>query len=157
MRRWLLLLFVLPILLRADGGKLILHGDSAGETISLFADPYPVRAGEPCDFSALIQRGPDAVLDGAVILQVGGLTLHPTHDAANNKLLFAATATLPTPGNLPISVSHGSARISGELAVTEPTPAVITYWPYFAVVPVAIGLFVLNRYLKRRRELVTSA
>jgi hypothetical protein len=146
------LFLLMPLLLRADGGKLILRGSSAGETISVFADPYPMHANEPCDVSVLVQRDGAPVLDGTVQVRLGSMVLNGDHRAATNKLLFSVTAVVPQPGTLLIAVVHGNAQVSGEISVTSASPEALSYWPYFALVPVAIALFVLNRYLKRRRE-----
>jgi hypothetical protein len=145
-------LILLPALLCADGGKLILHREDAGETISIFADPFPIRAGQPCDLSVLVQRDQLPVLDGIVTLQIGNVTVQASHRLATNKLLFATTIILPAAGRFPVSATHGSAHVSGEVTVSPGAPAALSFWPYFAIVPICIGLFALNRYLKRRRE-----
>lgn len=152
----LLLLGFLSLPATGDGGKLILQGQSAGETISLFADPYPVRAGEACDFSVLVQRGEEPVQDGSVRLSLGSQSFALSHKNATNKLLFAGTAAVPTAGTLDVAVTHERSLVAGQLDVAGASAPVLSYWPYFAVLPIAAALFVLNRYLKRQRERITS-
>lgn len=142
---WLL---ALPVLLRADGGKLILHGADAGETISVLADPFPLRAGQQTDFSVLVQKGEDPALDGAVHLQIGAADLNCTHARATDKVLFATGYRLPSEGRTDLTATHGAAHVRGTVNVLPALSPVVSYWPYFLICPVAVALFALNRRLR---------
>ncbi|MBV9268602.1 MAG: hypothetical protein JO061_20705, partial [Acidobacteriaceae bacterium] len=83
------------------------------------------------------------------------ITANATHLNAANKLLFAAEIDLPAPGDWRLSASGTQLgqrwQASGTLHVLSEEPAAVVYWPYFALVPACIALFVLNQYLKRQR------
>jgi hypothetical protein len=81
-----------------------------------------------------------------------------TREHATNKLLYAAQVTLP-PGSagpwrvdVRVTSSGTSVETDGDLRVSPAPSAAVAYWPYFAVVPVVVGLFALNRWLKSGRR-----
>lgn len=172
MIRWLILaatLIVAPQLLLADGGTLILHERSGALNVNVFATPSPLRAGL-ADFSLLIQDAntQDVLLDGDVELNLSkagleNIQARATPGQATNRLLYAATVTIPEAGEWKLTarcrIRGQEMTLSGSIAVLPPEPPLFTYWPYFLVVPVFIGLFLLNQVLKtKRRSLkITSA
>jgi hypothetical protein len=151
----------------ADGGTVVLQKRSGPFVITLFSEPNPVRVGR-ADLSVMCQKAEDnsPLLDAKVFLRLrrpsnGGdileFTLPAKHDHASNKLLYAANLDLPSPGNwqITVDVEHNGtmASVTGSLTVLEKQPAIVTYWPFFVIVPLAALLFAVNRRLKRGREL----
>jgi len=133
--------------------------------ITLFGDPTPVRVGR-ADLSVMCQKADDnsPVLDARVLLRLrrpsnGGdiveFTLPAKHENASNKLLYAAALNLPSPGNWRVIVDierNGVlASLMAPLTVLEKQPTIITYWPFFVIVPLIALLFAINRRLKRGR------
>ncbi len=169
-RSFLLLLVVVaavPSFLWADGGTMVLQKRSGPFVITLFSDPTPLRIGR-ADLSVMCQKAEDnsPVLDAKVLLHLRRpsngsnileFTLPAKHDNASNKLLYAAALDLPSPGNWRVNVDverNGIlASVGGSLTVLEKQPAIVTYWPFFVIVPLVALLFAINRRLKRGREL----
>jgi FixH len=154
-------------LLWADGGTVVLQKRSGPFLITLFSDPTPVRVGR-ADLSVMCQKAEDnsPILDAKVLLHlrrpssgndIVEFTLPAKHDNASNKLLYAAALDLPSPGNWKVNVDverNGIlASVGGSLTVLEKQPAIVTYWPFFIIVPLVALLFAINRRLKRGREL----
>lgn len=157
----------------ADGGVVLSQKISGPYRITLFASPFPLRAG-PADLSVMIQDAStgEPVLDQSVSIDVqasaasrGSAWLPPccsmaaskgavpaTHGNAQNKLLYAANLTLPASGPHDISVAIGGSPAALKIEVdVEPPPAPVSaYWPYLAAPPLLIGLFALNQRLRRR-------
>ena len=147
--------------LYADGGALLLSGQSGSLQISVFGTPVPLRSGL-ADLSVLLQNESDhqVLLDAAVTLRLSQkgrpeITLEPTPTQAASKYMYASQVTFPASGkwNLQVICKQRSqvSELLGTITVLPEQPAVLTYWPYFALIPVAIFLFVLNQYLKRKR------
>ena len=151
----------------ADGGTVVLQKRSGPFLITLFSDPNPVRVGR-ADLSVMCQKAEDTspILDAKVLLHLRRpssgadileFTLPAKHENASNKLLYAAALDLPSPGNWKINVDverNGVlASVGGSLTVLEKQPAIVTYWPFFIIVPLVALLFAVNRRLKRGREL----
>jgi len=134
-------------------------------TITLFAAPAVLGVG-PADLSVLVQSRPDgaAVLDAGVAITavppVGAaaapVTVDATHDAATNKLLYAATVALPVPGTWTARVAvqrdTERANVSCELPVVPAAGTLARIWPYLAVPPLAVSLFALHQWLAARRR-----
>ncbi|MFL6464995.1 MAG: hypothetical protein ACJ73N_11375 [Bryobacteraceae bacterium] len=154
-------------LLRADGGTVILQKRSGPFMITLFSEPTPVRVGR-ADLSVMCQKAEDnsPILDAKVLLhlrrpsnsaEIIEFTLPAKHESASNKLLYAAALDLPSPGNWKVNVDverNGIlASVGGSLTVLEKQPAIVTYWPFFIIVPLVALLFAINRRLRRGREL----
>ena len=153
-------------ILRADGGKIQLQKQAGPFFITLFTDPSEVRVGR-VDLSVLCQKSDDkgTVLDAKVFLHLtkpGGaeiveFTLPANHEAATNKTLYAAHLDLPSPGKwkVKVDVRRGGdeASVSGDLNVLPKEPLLVTYWPFFVIVPLIALLFAINRRLRRGREL----
>lgn len=150
----------------ADGGKVQLQKQAGPFLITLFSDPSEVRVGR-VDLSVLCQKNDDksTLLDAKVFLHLtkpGGaeiveFTLPASHEAATNKTLYAAHLDLPTSGKwkVKVDVRRGSdeASVTGDLNVLPKQPVLVTYWPWFVLVPLIALLFAINRRLRRGREL----
>lgn len=153
-------------LLWADGGKVQLQKQAGPFLLTLFSDPSEIRVGR-VDLSVLCQKSEDksTVLDAKVFLHLtkpGGVeivefTLPATHEAATNKTLYAAHLDLPSPGKWRVKVDArrgtDEASVSGDLNVLPKEPLLVTYWPFFVIVPLIALLFAINRRLRRGREL----
>jgi hypothetical protein len=150
--------------LLADGGVIQFRKQAGPFLVTLFSTPAPLHAG-PADLSVLVESAKDgqALLDAKVILRLHPssehdpskvLKIEATRAQATNKLLYAALPSLTGQGlwDVRIDVEEGplSASAYGAIQVLAPRPALLTDWPYFALIPVCIGLFVLNQYLRRR-------
>ncbi|MBV8807475.1 MAG: hypothetical protein JO033_02275 [Acidobacteriaceae bacterium] len=152
-------------LLFADGGTVQLRKQAGPFEITLFSTPSPLRVGR-ADLSVMVQRVSDhsPVLDANVKLHLrrrGGDNIIEVfaparHENATNKLLYAANVNLISAGDwlAEVEVIEGGATadVAGQVMVLPASPPAVAYWPYFALVPLAIALFVFNRWLRRRRE-----
>ncbi|HTU45678.1 MAG TPA: hypothetical protein VMF91_11485 [Bryobacteraceae bacterium] len=147
-----LFLFV-TIRLYADGGSVLLRQQSNGFLLTVFGTPQVGTA----DISVLVQNASDRspILDAEVRLRTADFSARATHEQATNKLLYAALVDLPRAGKYHLQVqvaSNGKTAVAdGVLDVAPAAPSWIAYWPYFALVPAAMLLFVLNQWLKNRR------
>ncbi|MFZ0594532.1 MAG: hypothetical protein WAM39_29015 [Bryobacteraceae bacterium] len=149
----------LPIPVHADGGAVQFRQRSGPFIITLFSSPVPLRTGES-DLSVLVESavGNQPVLDASVKIELSQpgfrLRMDATHVQASNKLLYAALPEIPKPGNWTtiVSVTQGDSKIEvrGTVNVISGPPALVSYWPYFAIVPCMVGLFVLNQILKSK-------
>jgi hypothetical protein len=132
-------------------------------TISIFSSPAPLRVGTG-DVSVMVQKTSDksSVLDAQVNLRlshsspegISTVFVPTSHDKATNKLLYASTISLAAPGQWKlvamIDSKLGKAEVAGNLDVLPRQPPLVSFWPYFAVVPLLILLFILNRWLRSR-------
>lgn len=145
-----------------DGGALILQQRAGSLNISVFATPSPLRAGT-ADFSVLVQDAEteDVLLNGAIELDLsktgtGDIRANASQGQATNRLLYAATVEIPQAGEWELSARcrfRGEEEIvRGKVNILPPEPPLVTYWPYFLLVPFAIVLFALNQILKSRRR-----
>ena len=147
----------------ADGGVMLFRKQADPFVITAFGEPEPLRAGA-VDLSVMVQNARDltTVLDAKVNVRLkrssGGAIMEvvapATHDRATNKLLYGAHVTVPSAGvwQMSVDVNQGkiAAAASGEIHVLEAEEPAKTYWPYFAMVPAVVLLFVLNRWLKKK-------
>lgn len=140
------------MLVWADGGTIVFRQRSGPYSVTLFASPDPLRVGIG-DLSVLVERASDGapVLDAGVAIELDGEAVKATHGNATNKLLYQARVELPEAGVRPVAVRMNGAAVRGELSVLPAQTPIVRYWPYFAVVPIAVILFEMNRRLKRRR------
>ena len=120
----------------------------------------------PADLSVLVQQGSaqSALLDAHVTLHltqvratgIVELVSPAKHENATNKLLYAARINLPSAGTwrmlVRVESAKADAEITGRVSVDGPQPPLLTYWPYFAVVPLVVILFAINQMLKTRRR-----
>jgi hypothetical protein len=167
-----LLFLFLPHFAFADGGVVLAQQTSGPYRITLFGSPSPLRAG-PADLSVFVQdlKTGEAVLTPKVDVQVqaastdageawvppccsmtmGARTITATHDAAQNKLLYAANIVLPASGPHKILVRLDDVNvISTSAEIARPLPPVAHYWSYLALPPLFIVGFALNQRLRRR-------
>src|SRR5271154_2989462 len=95
----LLLLCAPPMF--SDGGAIQMRQETSVFIITVFAAPVPLRPG-PADISVLVQdrTSQNPVLDAKVFIQ----TVQATHAQAQNKLLYAASLNLDSPGEWKYSV-----------------------------------------------------
>jgi hypothetical protein len=139
----------------ADGGAVCVKADVAPFTV-------PLRAG-PVDVSVMVQdlASGTPILDAEVELRLtrtggGDAALHvpALRASATNKLLYAAVFDLPAAGSWAVRAGVRRGDTTGEVACTvdaaERTPAPIAFWPYFALPPVVIVLFLLHQRLRAR-------
>jgi len=165
MLRMMTLLAACCTLAMADGGKLQFQRKAGAFNISFFSAESPVRVGK-ADLSVMVQSSADQspVLDAAVHVRlvrrdpdsIFSLSAPASHEKATNKLLYAATVDLKSPGQYRVEVSvqtkKESALVTGDLAVAPPEPPLLAHWPYFVALPVVALLFVLNQRLKQKRR-----
>lgn len=145
--------------LYADGGAVQFREQTGSIVVTLFGSPSPLRTG-PADLSVLLETagGNEPILDAAVSLALRHrdtqVTAAATHAEATNKLLYAALPDLSESGQWQVTVAIERAGIHlearGTIEVLPGPPAILFYWPYFLVVPLVIGLFALNQWLKKR-------
>jgi hypothetical protein len=146
----------------ADGGALLLHQQVNGLVISVFGAPAPLRKGA-ADLSIMVQSASNQapMMDADLRLHVTTrgqpeILTQPTHRQATNKLLYAAQIEFPAAGVWRIDVAcrtnQQQAEAAGTVTVLQSEPALLTYWPYFALVPAGIFLFALNQWLKKERR-----
>lgn len=163
----LVLAFLLAASLYADGGKVLFQRKAGAFNITLFAAESPVRVGKP-DLSVMVQSSSDQspVLDASVQLRlvrhdanaITDITAPAKHEQATNKLLYASTLDLNTPGRyraeISVQTKKESALVTGDLDILPPEPPLLAHWPYFIALPIVVLLFVLNQRLKQKRRAV---
>ncbi|HYL78466.1 MAG TPA: hypothetical protein VEU96_30015 [Bryobacteraceae bacterium] len=149
MRTFAALLLLTAPSLFADGGTVQLRKEVGPYLITVFTAPE--------DISVLIQNRTSLqpILDADVLIRIGETQLHATHQAAQNKLLYAAPLAAEEPGKLDftIDVNHGSI-VSGTLNIAQPAPMLASNWEYLALPPVFILLFAVREWLVRRRAIL---
>jgi hypothetical protein len=146
---------------RGDGGVVQFNGPAGPFDVAVFTAPTPLRAG-PVDISVLIRERTDQrpILDAEVVLQLvpanatgPAITAAATREQATNKLLYAALVDLPAPGawNMRVTVRHGAAAatVAQHLEAARALPPLLAFWPYLAMPPVCIALFILHQRLSR--------
>jgi hypothetical protein len=145
---------------RADGGAVQFEKSAGPFVITVFTTPSPLRAG-PVDISLMIQsrENQQPVLDCQALVELnkeGAMSIRSeaTHEAAQNKLLYAAPVKVPESGlwELEVAIEHGddSIKVAGEITVASSNPVLLVYWRSLALPPLFISLFALNQWLKRR-------
>jgi hypothetical protein len=148
---------------RADGGAVRMREAVGPLTLTLFAPPDPIAAGS-IDVSVLVQDRTGApVLDGLVTLRLTSssgdtdrlLEATATHDAATNKLLYAAWIDVGAgQWDLRVLVEHGgeTARMNVPLSITPATMPLTDYWPHSLLPPIAIVVFAVHQCLVEARR-----
>ena len=167
----------------ADGGTVIGQGRGEGMLVTVFAQPFPLRAG-PVDFSILVQ---DEATRQPVLNATAGLRLKKlsaptpesawtsplctmpgpdgriplTRSAANNKILYAAMPAVPEPGRWELSfdVIDGNRRATFSLKADAASPLGpwVAWWPALATLPAAIALYAWRAGLLRSRRTSKSS
>jgi len=164
-RSFLWLAFLAGVIVFADGGAVLLSKDAGPFTITLFGSSDTLRAVKT-DLSVMVQRQSDKsnVLDATAMVKLrkreGGniveVAAPATRKDATNKLLYAAHVTIPTPGRWTVAVdvrAHGSeATVTGDVQVLPAETPMKSRWAYVVLVPVMIVLFIINRWLRRKRR-----
>jgi len=103
----------------------------------------------------------EALLDAAVEVRLESLDgataevrVQLSRQAATNKLLQAATMRLAAPGRFRLlaTVQRGDERaeVVADVEVAPPLPALLALWPYLALPPVVVGIFLVHQWLRRR-------
>ena len=149
-----------PFPAHADGGAVQFQKSTGPFVITVFTTPTPLRVGA-VDFSLMIQsrENQQPVLDCQALVQLhkeGAMSIRceATHEAAQNKLLYAAQVNIPEPGEWELEAvitrRDDSVSINGPIAVSCSSTLLFTYWRGLAFPPVLILLFVLNQWVKRR-------
>ena len=144
----------------ADGGAVLLSAPAGPFTVTVFAAPEPVRVGA-ADLSVLVQSRPDGtpVLDATVSLDLEPPSgpvraLVATRAQATNKLLYATAAVVPVAGpwRLRVSVRRGqdTAGLETAFSVVPERGGLADIWPYLAIPPLAVALFLLRQVRRRR-------
>ncbi len=146
----------------ADGGLVRASNTQSGLVVTLFTAPTPLRTGD-ADVSVLVQDAAtrDPVLDAQVRVRITPdhedampQILPLSHAAATNKLLQAGTVKLPIPGRYRIvaEVRRGLARavVVADLTVEPPLPPLLALWPYLALPPLVVGIFLVQQWLRQR-------
>jgi len=145
----------------ADGGTVQFTQTTGPFAVTVFATPSPPRAG-PVDISLMIQQSNNQkpLLDCDVEIELSkegesSIRSKATHEAAQNKLFYAAQVRVPEPGvwEVEAAIRRGedSAKVSGPIMLAASSPVLLSYWRSVAIPPVFISLFALNQWLKRRR------
>jgi FixH len=156
-----LLLALAPATAVADGGRVVASGAAGPFTVTLFASPAPVRAGD-ADLSVLVQDAEGRpLLDADVDLllrrpgDAAARRVPATGRAATNRLLYAAPVPLPDPGTWRVEVAvrrgTGTGTLAAALDVGPRRSPLAAHWPWLVLPPVAIALFALGERLARRR------
>ena len=154
----------------ADGGTMQFRKPAGPFMVTVFSEPVPVRAGI-ADLSVMVEKGSDqsGVLDADVKLhlkktesgRIVEIIAPASHSNATNKLLYAASVTLPSAGTWQITVDvrekGDAASASGNVTVWAAEAPMMERWPLFAVVPLMILFFVLNQWLRRRRNTIRAS
>ena len=144
----------------ADGGAVQFEKTAGPFIITVFTTPTPLRAG-PVDISLMIRsrENRQPVLDCQALVELhkeGAMSIRSeaTHEAAQNKLLYAAQVNVPEPGTwgLEAAIKHGddSIDVAGEITVAPSNSVLLSYWRSLALPPLFISLFAVNQWLKRR-------
>ncbi|MBY0278273.1 hypothetical protein K2Z84_23340 [Candidatus Binatia bacterium] len=151
-----------PRAAHGDGGLVRASGVQNGLLVTLFTTPTPLRVGS-ADVSVLVQdaatRAP--ILDAQVSARVspqheGALPATALLDraGATNQLLQAAPVTLPIPGpyRIVVEARRGVARalLATDVTVEPALPPLLALWPYLALPPLVIGLFLVQQILRHR-------
>ncbi len=164
----------------ADGGAVIAGEIVGPHRVTVFADPPVLRAG-PVDFSVLVQDAltdepiSEARIEFTLTKTESPDSLEPTkawispccvipssnrdripasREAAQNKLLQAATVILPTTGEYEltthVTTPAGDAAVPVPLTALAPASPLSTFWPVLALPGVVIGLFALRERIRHR-------
>src|SRR5262249_32753240 len=146
----------------ADGGRILLSGSSGGLLVTVFAAPSPLRVGI-ADLSVLVQETAGASgLDAPVTLDLSRIAeprsrvhLVAPPGPAPNRLLYAARAERDEAGpwRIAVAVDRGVEEVAFETTF-EVAPAatpVARYWPWLAIVPIVVTIFLLHQRLRDRQ------
>jgi hypothetical protein len=158
---WSCVLAALASSLFGDGGTVLFHQPAGPFVLTLFTASLPIRVGSS-DLSVMVEDASTGtpLLDAEVTLTCKGPgghmnTVRASRATATNKLLYSGAPVFSAAGawTVTVSVRRGgtTGEAAGAVAVSPALPAAWRYWPYFAIVPVCIGLFVLHQRLAQQR------
>jgi hypothetical protein len=147
---------------RADGGVVLLCKQSGPYTVTVFATPAPLQAGQ-VDLSVMVQNTENAtpLLDGRVLLKLSkgdqlSINAEARHELAQNRLLYAALVDIPEPGEWKMDVTFfrglESATVQSSMTVMAANSFLLSHWRNLAFPPLVIALFCLQQWLKRRNR-----
>jgi hypothetical protein len=162
----LLLAVALPALslrTQADGGLVQLHQTAGQFVVTVFAEPTPPRVG-PVDVSVLAQDradgrvSPDLEVFVRLRSERGAIVVgRASRAASRNNLFYSASMNLPEAGKWELEVTvrgnkpgERGASVLGQLSVAEARPFLLSNWRSLSLPWIAITLFSLNQWLKRR-------
>lgn len=151
----------LASVLLGDGGSIMFRESEGPFIITLFAASVPLRVGLS-DLSVMVEDGSTHVplldADVALILRSpegSENVLKANRAQATNKLLYSVAPNFPVPGTWNITVrvrqQARNGEAGGNVSVLAANAALWNYWPYFAIVPLLVTLFVLHHRLARDR------
>jgi hypothetical protein len=84
------------------------------------------------------------------------ITVPATRMKSANKLVYSAPVVFPVGGLWRLRTSvrqeHAAASFDCQLPVSSDPPRLASLWPYLALVPAAIALFVMNQLLNERSK-----
>jgi|SRR5215470_10841258 len=157
----LILLSLLTSISHADGGVVMCQRNSAPFAITLFVNEMPLRPG-PADLSVLVEPTNEhsAILDAQVFIELEHqagtiIRAEATRSQARNKLLYCSVINLTKSGKwkmkLHVIRGESKAEVFSDLLVAAPQPVLVSYWKLFALPPIAIILFLINQWLRRRQ------
>ena len=147
----------------ADGGHVCASATDGGLRVTIFTAPTPLRVGT-AEIAVLVQDATDDSprMDAAVQLHLTTpgaaelVTVEARAGADANRLLRAATVTLPAAGPIEIEAqvdgSSSQARVGCRTDVTEAAPPLLSSWPLLLFPPVAVALFAARQVLAIRQE-----
>ncbi|MDX2079862.1 MAG: hypothetical protein SFU53_03690 [Terrimicrobiaceae bacterium] len=158
----------------ADGGVVLARDERDGIVVTVFAAPFPLHVGAN-DVSVLVQKGREVVGDFSARVTLRpveitesrdewlelcntlngiGLTGEAVPSAQGNRLLRSAWIGLPASGRWEVSVDVAvdgrSFAIRRPVDVKPPPNPWAAWWPFLAMVPAVVGLYVWRQRLRRR-------
>ena len=156
-------------LVRADGGAVCGSTSGGPLAVTTFTSPTPLRVG-PADLSVLVQdrKTGATLLDGEVEIRLEAppegpppLGVVATAGAATNRLLRAVTVQFPVAGPWRIRTTFrrdsDEATLDCAVEVIGAESPASGLWPYLALPPLAVFVFALHQWLRRRRSDVGEA
>lgn len=168
--------FACVAILHADGGRVLAQKEIGDYKAILFAEPTPLRAGM-ADLSLFLENrvSGEPVLNAVVTFRLIKLS-KPTPELAwrgvgcvspgqevsarqghsGNGLLYSAVLGIPEPGlwEVGVSISHAgeSVRVPFEIRVEPARSPLATWWPFVAMVPAGILLYIWRGFLLKNRS-----
>jgi hypothetical protein len=157
----MLAMILCPSLAKADGGVMRMTETQEPFIITIFTPPE-ISRNLPAEVTVMVQKRDtgEVVMDAEVnlsfVLPVGATikSIRATRTGPANKLFYGTSAVFPSVGDWQarVSVRQGgaSAVVTCVLPVGMPPRRLAGLWPYLALPPVVIALFVVNQWLRRR-------
>lgn len=158
----LLLVWLQPIAVRADGGVVRWSGRAGAYAVTVFTTPTPLRVG-PVDVSVLVQEATTLrpMPDARVVLELTSpdrTSFHfaATREASANKLMTAAQFDWPCAGRWHVTAridgKHGQEKAQFDVEVHDPLPHWQELWAWIALPFAVAGLYaLLQKYARPLR------